>query len=106
MVFAAGTAAGVCGGAAGACGVAAGAGVGVGSAVVDCRTEREPVTPGRDSSSAVSMKRPAAVIVILARIVCVPRGPKAVLETELVKSAPASAYCGVPPLPGAGAAGG
>jgi hypothetical protein len=32
----------------------------------------------------------AAPIVILASSVCVPRGPKAVLETELLNNAPAS----------------
>jgi hypothetical protein len=40
------------------------------------------------------MKRAAAPMVILASSVCVPRGPKAVLETLLVKSAPASALPG------------
>ena len=44
--------------------------------------------------SAESMKTAAAMIVILASSVCVPRGPNAVLETELVKSAPASALPG------------
>ena len=43
---------------------------------------------------AVSIKVMAATIVIFARMVCVPRGPKAVLDTELVKSAPASALPG------------
>lgn len=50
--------------------------------------------PGNESVSASSMKRAAAPTVILASRVCVPRGPKAVLETELVKSAPASAFPG------------
>ena len=40
------------------------------------------------------MKSAAAPMVSLARIVCVPRGPKAVLETLLEKSAPASALPG------------
>jgi len=40
------------------------------------------------------MKTMAAPTVILASSVCVPRGPKVVLETELVKSAPASALPG------------
>ncbi len=75
-------------------GVAVAVGAGVGSAAVDCRTEREPVSAGSESVSAVSIKRPAAMIVILASKVCVPRGPKAVLDTELVKSAPASALPG------------
>ena len=57
-------------------------------------TDREPVTIGNESVSATSMKSAAATIVIFARMVCVPRGPNAVLETELVKSAPASAFPG------------
>ena len=57
-------------------------------------TEREPVTIGSDSVRATSMKSAAATIVTFARMVCVPRGPKAVLDTELVKSAPASALPG------------
>ena len=74
------------------CGVAgaAGAGVGVASAGADCRTEREPVSAGSESIKATSMKMAAAAMVIRASTVCVPRGPKAVLDTELVKSAPAS----------------
>ena len=76
------------------CGVAGAAGTGVGvgvaSAGVDCSTEREPVSAGSESIKAASIKTAAAPIVILASTVCVPRGPKAVLETELVKSAPAS----------------
>jgi len=43
---------------------------------------------------ATSMKSAAAPIVSFARIVCVPRGPKAVLEMLLEKSAPASALPG------------
>src|SRR5437868_9114734 len=54
---------------------AAGAGVGVGSACVDCSTEREPVSAGRESMSAANMKRTAAPMVIFASSVCVPRGP-------------------------------
>ena len=50
--------------------------------------------PGSESVSASSMKSAAAPIVIFASKVCVPRGPNAVLETELVKSAPASALPG------------
>ena len=57
-------------------------------------TEREPEMMGSESVKATSMKSAAAMIVIFARIVCVPRGPKAVLDTELVKSAPASALPG------------
>jgi len=76
----------------GATGEAAGC-AGVASASPET-TEREPVTMGNESVSATSMKSAAATIVILARMVCVPRGPNAVLETELVKSAPASAFPG------------
>ena len=71
-------------------GVADGAGVGVASTGADCKTEREPVSAGNESIKATSMKRAAATMVIFASTVCVPRGPKAVLDTELVKSAPAS----------------
>ena len=60
----------------------------------DVNTECEPFIPGSDSSKASNMKATAAPIVIRARIFCVPRGPKAVLETLLVKSAPASALPG------------
>ncbi len=67
---------------------------GVGSAGASCKTERVPVSPGKDSISATNMKRAAAPMVILASSVCVPRGPKAVLETLLEKSAPASALPG------------
>ena len=83
-------------------------GVGVGIAVVgcgvgvatgtsetpDCKTELVPLTAGSDSERAISMKAAAAPIVIFASNVCVPRGPNAVLETELVNSAPASAFPG------------
>jgi len=43
---------------------------------------------------AINMKAAAAPIVIFANRVCVPRGPKAVLEMLLEKSAPASALPG------------
>jgi|GraSoiStandDraft_46_1057282.scaffolds.fasta_scaffold734332_1 hypothetical protein len=43
---------------------------------------------------AINMKAAAAPMVIFANSVCVPRGPKAVLETLLEKSAPASALPG------------
>jgi len=83
-------------------------GVGVGAAVVgcgvgvatgtsetpDCKTELVPLTDGNESERAMSMKAAAAPIVIFASNVCVPRGPKAVLDTELVNSAPASAFPG------------
>lgn len=70
----------------------AAAGVGVSSDTLS-RTERLPLTPS-ESVKAMSIKEIAAPMVILASSVCVPRGPKAVLETELVKSAPASALPG------------
>ena len=85
-------------------------GVGVASAVVgeatgvgddagtsgtpDCKTERVPLTAGNDKLKAISMNAAAAPIVIFASRVCVPRGPNAVLETELVNKAPASAFPG------------
>jgi len=69
--------------------------VGDGSGTVsDCKTEFDPVTPGKDNVNAISMKAMAAPIVILANMFCVPRGPKAVLETLLVNKAPASAFPG------------
>ena len=49
---------------------------------------------GRPSVSAINMKAAAAPIVILARRLAVPRGPKAVLDSVLEKSAPASALPG------------
>ena len=71
-----------------------GAGVGVASGTLDCKTECVPVTAGRDSIRAINMKAAAAPIVILARMLAVPRGPNAVLETLLEKRSPA------PDLPG------
>src|SRR5919197_876713 len=85
-------------------GVAAGAaivgdGCGVGdvtgaSGTPDCKTELVPLIAGRDNIKAINMNAAAAPIVILASSVCVPRGPNAVLETELVNKAPASALPG------------
>jgi hypothetical protein len=69
-------------------------GTGVASGAVDCKTEREPVTPGSDSVSAISMKAAAAPMVIFDRILAVPRGPKAVLETLLEKRSPAPDFPG------------
>ncbi len=76
-----------------------GSGVGVGdeagaSGTPDCRTELVPLIDGNESVRAINMKAAAAPIVIFASNVCVPRGPKAVLETELVNKAPASALPG------------
>jgi len=89
----------------GAAAGAAGAGVGVfttgvgvtngaGSGTPDCNTELVPVIIGSESINANNMKAAAAPIVILDNNVWVPLGPKAVLETELEKSAPASAFPG------------
>jgi hypothetical protein len=80
-------------------GKAAAAGVGVGvargaSGTPDCNTDLVPVIAGNDSINAKSMNPAAATMVIFASSVCVPRGPKAVLETELVNKAPASALPG------------
>ena len=74
------------------CAVATGDGEGSGccSGTPDCKTDRVPVIIGSDSTKANNMKPAAAPIVILDKIVCVPLGPNAVLETELENSAPAS----------------
>jgi hypothetical protein len=78
-----------------ACGVATGVGVAAGcSGSPDCKTELVPLINGSDKHSANSMKAPAAPIVSFPRMLCVPRGPKAVLETELENKAPASALPG------------
>jgi hypothetical protein len=80
-----------------AAGEAAGEACGVGcasSSPTDCSTERWPVMAGSDNARATSMKRAAAPIVIFASKDCVPRGPNAVLEMLLEKSAPASALPG------------
>ena len=83
-----------------AAGVACGVGVGVGvaagacSGIPDCNTEVVPFMKGRDKHNANNMKPAAAPIVILESKVCVPRGPKAVLDTELENNAPASALPG------------
>jgi hypothetical protein len=69
-------------------------GTGVGSGAVDCRTERVPVTPGSESVKAINIKAAAAPIVTFDKILAVPRGPNAVLETLLEKRSPA------PDLPG------
>ena len=87
-------AAGEAAGAAGeACCVGAGVGVDAG-APSDSNTDRDPVSAGRASVSAINMNAAAAPIVIFASRLAVPRGPKAVLEIVLEKSAPASALPG------------
>ena len=93
-MLAAGDAAGAAGE---ACCAGIGVGVGVGVAagtLSDCKTEREPVRIGRPSVSAININAAAAPIVIFANRLAVPRGPKAVLESVLEKSAPASALPG------------
>ena len=93
LVFAPSCAAGLAAG--DAAGEASGAGVaGASSSPTVCSTERWPVMAGSDSAMATSMNMAAAPIVIFARMDCVPRGPKAVLEMLLEKSAPASALPG------------
>jgi hypothetical protein len=69
-------------------------GVGVASAGAVCKTERCPVTAGNAKTRAISMKTAAAPMVTLASSDAVPRGPNAVLETLLEKSAPASDFPG------------
>lgn len=91
-MLAAGDAAGAAGE---ACCVGAGVGVGVAAgAFSDCSTDREPVRLGKPSASAINMNATAAPIVIFANRLAVPRGPKAVLDSVLEKSAPASALPG------------
>jgi hypothetical protein len=76
-------------------GEATGVGVVTGaSATPDCKTELVPASHGSESISAISMNAAAAPIVIFASKLAVPRGPNAVLETELVNNAPASALPG------------
>ena len=78
-------------------GVVAGKGVAAGAVPafsVPLMTERVPLMPGTESKRAVNIKLAAAPMVILESSVCVPRAPKAVVETVLEKSAPASALPG------------
>jgi hypothetical protein len=89
-------AAGEAAGAAGE-GCCAGTGVGVAAGAlsgVDCNTDREPLRIGKPSVSAINMNAAAAPIVIFAKRLAVPRGPKAVLDNVFEKSAPASALPG------------
>ena len=53
-----------------------------------------PVIAGSERHNASRKKAAAAPIVILANSVAVPRGPNAVLDTELENSAPASDFPG------------
>ena len=77
-----------------ATGEAAVAGVGVASASVDCSTDCEPVIPGKESVKAMSINAAAAPIVIFDRMLAVPRGPNAVLETLPEKRSPAPDFPG------------
>jgi hypothetical protein len=52
------------------------------------------VSIGKPSANAININAAAAPIVIFASKLAVPRGPKAVLDSELEKSAPASALPG------------
>jgi hypothetical protein len=91
-LLAAGDAAGAAGE---ACCVGAGTGVGVAAgALSDCKTDRVPVSVGKPSASAININAAAAPIVIFASRLAVPRGPNAVLDRVLEKSAPASALPG------------
>jgi hypothetical protein len=71
-----------------------GLGDGAASGSPDWSTDCDPVSAGSERHKAKSIKAAAAPIVILARMLCVPRGPKAVLETLLENNAPASALPG------------
>ena len=68
--------------------------VAAGASGLDESTETLPVNAGIDKSNAESINTTAAVIVILERIVVVPRGASAELDILLVKSAPASVLPG------------
>ncbi len=59
-----------------------------------CNTETFPVIAENDNNKAANIKVIAAVIVILDKTDCVPRGPNAVLEILLVNKAPASVLPG------------
>ena len=81
-------------------GVGVGVAAGVGDACSvcsgrpDCRTELVPVIAGNDRIMAINMNATAEPMVIFDNTVWVPRGPNAVLDTELENSAPASALPG------------
>jgi len=75
-------------------GCAVGCGEGFVPAGTLSSTERVPVNAGNDKTMASNMNAAAAPMAIFANSVWVPRGPKAVLEIEFVKSAPASALPG------------
>ena len=72
----------------------AGVGVAAGAGGCDCNTDRDPVKTPKPSINAININAAAAPIVIFAIRLAVPRGPNAVLESVLEKSAPASALPG------------
>lgn len=76
------------------CSPAAGASVDSSTGAFPLRTEMLPVNAGIANSSADNMNVTAAAIVSFDRTEAVPRGPKAALETLLVKRAPASVLPG------------
>jgi hypothetical protein len=77
------------------CWVGAGVGVAVGAlSGADCKTDREPFNDASESVNAINMKAAAAPMVIFDSRLAVPRGPNAVLDKLLEKSAPASALPG------------
>jgi hypothetical protein len=67
-----------------------GAGVGVAAGALSggLQHRSRAVRIGKPSASAINMNAPRAPIVIFASRLAVPRGPKAVLESVLEKSAP------------------
>lgn len=69
-------------------------GTDAGASEVVCKTETFPVIAGNDNNKAENINNAAALIVILDKTDCVPRGPNAVLEILLVNRAPASAFPG------------
>jgi hypothetical protein len=87
-----GTAAGA--GADAGVGVAVGVAAGCSGGAPDCNTELVPVMNGSERQSPSNINATAAPIVIFESRVCVPRGPNAVLDTELENKAPASAFPG------------
>ena len=60
----------------------------------DCNTDRDPLSIGKPSANAININAAAAPIVIFAKRLAVPRGPKAVLDKVFENSAPASALPG------------
>ena len=90
---AAGDVAGALDGAEAGCCTGAGVGVAVAAGVlppVVSITDRAPCNEGSAKINAISMNAAAAPIVTFANKLAVPRGPKAVLESELENKAPAS----------------